>query len=111
MRNTGTAELTGLALSKSGTHSADFTLGSLGAASLAPGTSTTFSVTFTPGAVGTRTAAIHIASNDSNENPFDINLTGTGVGLGTLAVTPAGGLTSSGTYGGSFSPSSQVLHA
>lgn len=107
IRNTGTANLTGLSLSKSGTHSAEYTLGSLGATTLAPGASTTFTATFSPAAAGTRTAAIQIASNDSNENPFDINLAGTGVPLGTLDVT-AGGLTSTGTYGGPFSPSSNI---
>ena len=35
-------------------------------------------VTFAPGAVGSRSAAIHIASNDADENPFDIALTGYG---------------------------------
>ncbi|PYS23626.1 MAG: hypothetical protein DMF72_08740 [Acidobacteria bacterium] len=40
--------------------------------------STTFKVTFTPGAPGIRNGAIHIGNNDSDENPFDINLTGTG---------------------------------
>lgn len=108
VKNTGALDLTGLALSKDGTHSSDYTLSSLGASSLAPGASTTFTVTFTPGATGTRTAAIHLTSNDADENPFDISLTGTGVPLGTLAVTPAGGLTSTGGFGGPFSPSSQV---
>ena len=77
-----------MALSKDGDNNADFTLGSLGATTLAPGASTTFTVTFTPSAVGPRTAAIHIASNDSDENPFDIALTGTGVmRADPLAVT------------------------
>ena len=107
VKNTGTANLSGLSLSKDGTHGADYTLGSLGATTLAPAASTTFTVTFSPGATGTRTAAIHIASNDADENPFDISLTGTGVPVGTLAVTPAGGLSSSGNFGGSFSPASQ----
>ena len=109
IRNTGTADLTGLSLSKTGTHSADYTLGSLGATTLAAGASTTFTATFTPGAAGTRTAAVQIASNDSDENPFDISLTGNGVGPGTLAITPAGGLTSSGSFGGGFTPSAQVF--
>ncbi len=79
VKNTGTANLTGLAVSKDGSNAADFTVGSLGAATLTPGTSTTFTVTFAPAAAGTRTAAIHIASNDADENPFDIDLTGIGV--------------------------------
>ncbi|MEI6607484.1 MAG: cadherin-like beta sandwich domain-containing protein, partial [Verrucomicrobiota bacterium] len=40
---------------------------------------TSFTVTFAPAALGTRSAAIHIASNDANENPFDISLTGNGL--------------------------------
>jgi len=106
IRNTGTSDLTGLSVSKNGTNGGDYALGSLGATTLAPGASTSFSVTFSPGAAGSRAAAIHIASNDADENPFDINLTGTGVAPGALAINPAGGLASSGSYGGPFSPSS-----
>lgn len=106
IRNDGTANLTGLALSKSGAHQADYVLGSLGATSLAPGASTTFTVTFTPAATGNRTASLQIASNDSNENPFDINLTGVGSGPAALTVASGSGLASSGLQGGPFSPSS-----
>ncbi|MCX6878760.1 MAG: phosphodiester glycosidase family protein [Verrucomicrobia bacterium] len=91
VKNTGAADLTGLAVSKDGTNAADFTVGSLGAATLAPNTSTTFTVTFAPGAAGSRTAALHLASNDADENPFDISLTGTGVAVPEIAVEqPAG---------------------
>ena len=79
VRNTGTANLSGLAVSCSGTHASDFTLGALGATTLAPEASTTFTVTFTPAAAGSRSAALEIASNDASENPFVINLGGTGV--------------------------------
>ena len=79
IRNTGTVNLTGLAVSKTGTHSADYLEAALGATTLVPGASTTFTVTFTPGAAGTRTTTLQIASNDADENPFDISLTGTGV--------------------------------
>lgn len=78
IRNTGASNLLNLAVSKSGTNNGDFTLGPLAATSLAPGGSTTFTVNFAPvgGASGSRSAAMHIASNDSNENPFDITLNG-----------------------------------
>ena len=79
VRNVGTADLTGLSVSKDGAHNADFTLGSLGATALAAGASTTFGVTFAPGGAGARNAAIHIASNDGDENPFDVSLTGVGL--------------------------------
>jgi uncharacterized cupredoxin-like copper-binding protein len=79
IRNTGTANLTGLAVTRSGTHAADFATGALGSVTLAPGASTIFTVTFTPSASGTRSAALRIASNDADENPFDIALGGIGV--------------------------------
>ena len=81
LKNSGTANLSGLVVTKDGDHAADFTVGALGATTLAPGQATTFSVTFAPGAAGSRSAAVHIASNDANENPFDIALTGTGYSL------------------------------
>lgn len=75
IRNDGDAALTGLALSKLGTDAANFILGSLGATSLAAGASTTFTVTCSPQTGATQTATLRIASNDANENPFDIALT------------------------------------
>ena len=85
VRNLGTIDLIGLAVNKDGTQAADFTVGALGATSLAPGASTTFTVTFRPGATGTRSAAILIDSNDADENHFDIALTGTG----TISIADA----------------------
>ncbi|MFN7561460.1 MAG: kelch repeat-containing protein, partial [Prosthecobacter sp.] len=77
IRNSGTVgTLTGLAVSKDGAASADYSIGTLGATSLLPGESTTFTVTYTPSTGGTRGAAIHIASNDGDENPFSIALSG-----------------------------------
>jgi hypothetical protein len=87
VKNTGTADLTGLALSADGANAADFVLGGLGATTLAPGASTTFSVTFTPAAAGSRAAAIHLASNDANENPFDVAFTGTGAKADAVVTT------------------------
>jgi hypothetical protein len=79
IKNTGTADLTGLTITKDGTNAADFTVISDPTAPVAgPDGSTTFTVRFAPAAPGARSAAIHIANNDSNENPFHINLTGIG---------------------------------
>lgn len=77
IKNTGTANLTGLSVAKIGDHAGDFTLGSLGANTLVPGATTTFSLTFTPTAEGTRNATVQIASNDADENPFSFAATGT----------------------------------
>lgn len=76
--NSGGTNLTGLAITKNGAHPGDFIVSALGNVNLAPNASTTFTVTFAPTAVGSRSAAIHIASNDADENPFDVTLTGTG---------------------------------
>ncbi len=77
IKSTGTADLTGLAITKDGANAADFVVSDPGATTLTPGTSTTFTVMFAPGAIGARVAAIHIASNDLTDNPFDIALAGT----------------------------------
>lgn len=82
LRSTGTIPLLNLSLTKDGTNSSDFAISALPSV-LEDNTSTTFTVTFTPGATGTRTAVIHLASSDADKSPFDIMLTGTG--------TPASG--------------------
>lgn len=79
IKNLGTADLTGLLVTKDGANASDFTVDTTGMAStVAPSGSTTFSVTFAPSGLvsGSRTAAIHIANNDSDENPFDIGVSG-----------------------------------
>ena len=78
IRNIGAATLSGLAVTLNGANASDFSTGSLGATTLASNASTTFSITFTPGAASYRVAALHIASNDADENPFDIVLAGRG---------------------------------
>lgn len=76
VRNTGNAALTGLSASFFGGNSGDFAAGTLSSSVLAGG-ETTFTVTFSPQGNGTRATTLRIASNDSDENPFDIALTGT----------------------------------
>lgn len=84
LRSTGSASLLNLSVTKDGTHSSDFSISAIPSV-LESGTSTTFTVTFAPSASGARSAAIHIASNDANESPFDIALTGTATaGLSVL---------------------------
>ncbi|MBL9144509.1 MAG: choice-of-anchor D domain-containing protein [Verrucomicrobiaceae bacterium] len=78
IRSVGTIPLLGLGFTKDGAHSSDFTLSTIPSA-LEDNTSTTFTITFTPSGTGTRSAVLHLASNDANESPFDITLTGTGL--------------------------------
>jgi hypothetical protein len=78
IRNDGSANLTGLNVTFGGTNFGDFSLTLAPATSVAPGGTTTFTVQFAPGAVGARSATLHIASNDPNTSSFDVGLTGTG---------------------------------
>jgi hypothetical protein len=86
IRNPGSANLTGLVITKDGAHPGDFVVTANPAAPVAPAGTTTFTVQFTPSAAGARSAALHIASNDADENPFDITVTGTGVTLPVLTI-------------------------
>lgn len=74
VRNVGYTNLTGLAVTIDGTNAADFAVEQPTDTDLAPGSNTTFTVSFTAGAIGQSTAALHIASSDLDENPFDITL-------------------------------------
>lgn len=76
--NKGKAALKNLKITASGINKADFVITKPGATSLAAGKSTTFSVTFKPSAKDVRKASIKIASNDADENPFNIRLSGVG---------------------------------
>ena len=93
IRNSGADTLLGLALQKSGANAADFTYTALSTGFLPPGGSTTFDVTFSPSQGLPRTAAIRISSNDANENPYDINLQGSGSGGGAPEISVTRGLT------------------
>lgn len=92
IRNSGSGDLTGLTILKDGPDAAGFSITTSPAAPLAAGGSTTFTVEFAPAVSGVMTAAVHIASNDSDENPFDITLTGQAAleisGDGFLGVVP-----------------------
>lgn len=79
IKNKGYADLTGLRVTKIGANVSDFVVGPLNVVRLGPGASALFKVQFKPTAKGPRKAALRISSNDANENPFDIIVTGEGV--------------------------------
>jgi fibronectin type III domain protein len=76
IKNTGTANLTGLTFTTDGVNATEFVVTTNPSAPVIPGGSTTFTLQFAPTTSGAKTAAIHIASNDPNKNPFNITLTG-----------------------------------
>ena len=78
VKNAGTAALNLGAITS--TNAAEFAVSTAGiAVTLAPNETTVFFVTFSPSAAGARTGVINIASNDTDENPFEINVSGTGI--------------------------------
>ena len=89
IKNQGSANLSGLKVSRSGGAAADFVISPLGRTTLGPGASTTFKVTFRPTARGTRKAEFQILSNDKKSGPFDITFTGTGTPRAKTGPAPA----------------------
>jgi hypothetical protein len=90
IRNPGTGELNGLATSVAGADSSEFVASVPLVTSLDPGQSTSFTVQFQPDEEGAKTATLSIASNDADENPFEIALTGMGIPATTLTSWGAG---------------------
>jgi N-acetylneuraminic acid mutarotase len=77
IENTGAGDLTGLGMSFDGTDPGVFSVTALPVAPVSgPTGSTAFTVQFAPTTSGPKTAALHIASNDTDENPYDITLLG-----------------------------------
>jgi methionine-rich copper-binding protein CopC len=95
--HTFTIENTGsLALNLTGTPIVSVTAGDFtvttqpSGATIAIGGSLTFVVEFNPTALGTRTATISIANDDSNENPYTFNIQGTGTNtVPTISINDA----------------------
>jgi Protein of unknown function (DUF1573) len=76
VKNTGAGDLFDLQITGDGLNIDQFNFTQPSANELGGGGSTTFTVTFNPTISGPVVAALHIASNDPDESPFDIRLTG-----------------------------------
>ncbi|MDT8299959.1 MAG: choice-of-anchor D domain-containing protein [Sedimentisphaerales bacterium] len=78
--NTGTAALNITSVQRTG--STDFSVIQQPASVVAAnGGTTTFQIQFAPNSTGVHTATIQIANNDSNENPYDFVIQGTGLAI------------------------------
>ncbi len=98
IRNTGGRALTGLVATLDGANATEFSILTTSLPSLDHNGETTVVIRLAPVSLGAKTAALHLASNDPNENPFDVTLTGTGannpptiaplLALGTARNTP-----------------------
>ena len=78
-----------------GTNASDFSVTQLPTSPVAAtaGT-TTFQITFDPSSSGVRTATVSIASDDSNENPYDFSIIGVGLTPPTATSNAATSITS-----------------
>jgi hypothetical protein len=88
IRNTGstTLNLTGsprVQLVGSG----QFTVNTQPASTVAPGGTTTFQIWFTPTSPGVQSVTVLIANDDSDENPYDFVIQGTGLDVAEIEVT------------------------
>jgi serine/threonine protein kinase len=90
IKNIGQVELSGLLITKDGSN--DFSIAPpLNTTSVAAGKSTEFAVNFTPRESGSQKATLHVTSNSSEgRSPFDINLTGGGVGTPDISIEQDG---------------------
>jgi hypothetical protein len=105
IENTGTATLTLTGsspyVSISGTNSGDFSVTAIPSSSIAASGSTTFQITFDPSGTGTRSAALSIANDDADENPYNFSIQGTGISAPSLTTAAASSVaTTSATLGG-----------
>lgn len=87
IENRGYENLTIGTILITGTDAADFEVTSSPSSPLLPLDSTPFNVTFIPSQTGTKNANISIDNNDSDENPFDFPVSGTGFILPEMNVT------------------------
>ncbi|MEM0578396.1 choice-of-anchor D domain-containing protein, partial [Flavobacterium polysaccharolyticum] len=82
-----------------GVNATDFTVTTQPISPVAPNGVTTFIVSFNPSAAGLRTATVSIASNDSNNNPYNFSIQGTGCDISLTVGTASNPTNCSGTNG------------
>ncbi|WP_395736406.1 beta strand repeat-containing protein [Prosthecobacter sp.] len=89
--NLGLLNLTGLTPTLSGTDSGQFAIQTaLTSSTLTPGSSGVLVIRFAPTTSGAKTAQLRLASNDADENPFIINLSGSAAIAPEISVEKSG---------------------
>jgi alpha-tubulin suppressor-like RCC1 family protein len=96
IKNLGFGSLTGLGITFTGANAADFSVTLAPTAPVAANGSTTFTLRFAPLAGGSKSATLQIASNDGDESPFTLLLSGTA--LGNTTDTDSDGLNDAAEY-------------
>ena len=82
--NSGNALLSALTATLIGTDEDDFSTSDPALTTLASGQSTTLTLRFLPNRIGSHSAMLQIASNDPDENPFEIALSASGIPVITM---------------------------
>lgn len=93
VENTGQENLTVGALSISGTNADQFSITQSASSTVTGNSSTTFTVTFSPTSVGSKTAQLSLVNNDADENPYVINISGTGTASAVSDIVAKSGYT------------------
>ncbi len=89
IKNEGTANLSVTATTLTGTNASEFSIPSGGGAfTLAPSATRDIVVRFGPTSAGSKSASLSISSNDPDENPFLIMLSGTGTAVAGIPINP-----------------------
>ncbi len=76
VRNTGNTAFASLSATVTGANASDFAITTSPSTTLAAGSSGTLGITFTPSIGGSRSAVLHLTSDDPDNTVFDIQLTG-----------------------------------
>ena len=92
IRNEGAAPLTIMSAIIDGEAKEDFTIENFNSAELAPGSSSTFTLRFTPKNGGHRIANLKLLSNDLDESPFIVELSGRGIHVDESFLPPSVGV-------------------
>ena len=87
IRNDGDADLSVTSVTVQGS---DFSVSSNPASTVAPGTSTPFTIKFDPASVGTKTAKITVANDDNGTFEYFVSATASAQPLPTISVTADG---------------------
>lgn len=95
--NVGTLNLNGIAVNVTGSDAGDFSVVSAPTGTLAPGGSVTLTVRYAPVSAGSKEAVLRIVSNDGDESPFTVSLTGTATDPISQPSAPAAPVVNPGT--------------
>ncbi len=87
IKNVGKSDLHGLKVLINGADPSYFAASALGKTVLKSGQSTSFELSFKPATPGKKEAKVQIQSNDENESPFNITVSGKALGIPEITVS------------------------